>query len=230
MADKSVPFPKEFLPHPADPVLPSKLRIRLFDKYIYMRDAACNQPSSDEEKTRLLFHHQVLEGIRIFSAQPMVAIGGQCVVHNDARKRSLVNTRQPDTLICINYGRRGHRAKDATFPTLNQTCSLCRKLGNFKRVCRSGPAAKPAPKQLIRGREPFTTTSALCRPTFFSKQCISSAVSISYPSLPRKICVHEFQVLLKQSTGAISLTSNYCLTLFSVTLTLSSPKLKQSFL
>ncbi|GFO12711.1 retrovirus-related pol polyprotein from transposon 17.6 [Plakobranchus ocellatus] len=27
------------------------------------------------------------------------------------------------------------------------TCSLCGKLGHFKRVCRSGPAAKPAPKQ-----------------------------------------------------------------------------------
>ncbi|GFO49295.1 hypothetical protein PoB_007580000 [Plakobranchus ocellatus] len=72
MADKSVPLPKELLPHPGDPVLPFKLWIRLFDNYIYMRDAARTQPSSDEDKNRLLFNLLGLEGIRIFSAQPMV--------------------------------------------------------------------------------------------------------------------------------------------------------------
>ncbi|GFO38084.1 gypsy retrotransposon integrase 1 [Plakobranchus ocellatus] len=72
MADKSVSLPKELLPHPGDPVLPYKLWIRLFDNYISMRDAASTQPSGDEDKNRLLFNLLGLEGIRIFSAQPMV--------------------------------------------------------------------------------------------------------------------------------------------------------------
>ncbi|GFN84809.1 integrase core domain protein [Plakobranchus ocellatus] len=262
MADKSVPLPKELLPHPGDPVLPYKLWIRLFDNHIYMRDAARNQPSGDEDKNRLLFNLLSLEGIRIFSAQPMVdristashdefrsavksvfqvpinpfrayydleqrrqgstestqdyltalrslmadcdfdgrenhhlavrlvcgcfnhetqkkllalpkidldevvrimqadesashsqvAIGEQSVIHRLAHKPSPLqgNTKKPGTLICTNCGRRGHRAKDTICPALNQTCSLCGKLGHFKRVCRSGPAAKPAPKQRDR--------------------------------------------------------------------------------
>ncbi|GFO35123.1 hypothetical protein PoB_006162800 [Plakobranchus ocellatus] len=76
MADKtkSVPLPKEFLPHPGDPNLPYKLWILLFDNvnYIYMRDAARTQPSSNEYKNRLLFNFLGLEGIGIFSAQPVV--------------------------------------------------------------------------------------------------------------------------------------------------------------
>ncbi|GFO38083.1 Pol polyprotein [Plakobranchus ocellatus] len=78
-----------------------------------------------------------------------VAIGGQTVIHKLAHKPSTLqgNTKQPGTLICTNCGRRGHCAKDTICPALNQTCSLCGKLGHFKRVCRSGPTAKPAPKQ-----------------------------------------------------------------------------------
>ncbi|GFO02989.1 retrovirus-related pol polyprotein from [Plakobranchus ocellatus] len=72
MAEKSVPLPKEFLPHPGDPILPYKLWIKLFDNYIHMRDTARDKQSSDEEKNRLLFNLLGLEGIRIFSAQPVV--------------------------------------------------------------------------------------------------------------------------------------------------------------
>ncbi|GFN73690.1 transposon tf2-9 polyprotein [Plakobranchus ocellatus] len=78
-----------------------------------------------------------------------VAIGGESVIHRLVHKPSLQqgNTKQPGTLICTNCGCRGHRAKDTTCPALNQTCSLCSKLGHFKRICRSRLAAKPAPKQ-----------------------------------------------------------------------------------
>ncbi|GFO19543.1 hypothetical protein PoB_004604800 [Plakobranchus ocellatus] len=72
IADKSVPLRKEFLSHSGDTVLPYKLWICLFDNYIYMRDAARNQPSSDEDKNRLLINLLGLEGIRIYSAQPML--------------------------------------------------------------------------------------------------------------------------------------------------------------
>ncbi|GFO26931.1 retrovirus-related pol polyprotein from transposon opus [Plakobranchus ocellatus] len=77
----------------------------------------------------------------------LVAIGEEYVIHKLAHRSSphQVNTRQPGTLICINCGRRGHRANDTSCPALNQTCSLCGKLGHFKRVCHYEPAAKPAP-------------------------------------------------------------------------------------
>ncbi|GFO24484.1 transposon tf2-9 polyprotein [Plakobranchus ocellatus] len=94
------------------------------------------------------------EVVRIMQADEsashsQVVIGGRSVIHRLAHKPSPQqgNTKQPGTLICTNCDRRGHRAKDTTCPALNQTCSLCGKLGHFKRVCRSGPAAKPAPKQ-----------------------------------------------------------------------------------
>ncbi|GFO47389.1 Zf-h2c2 and rve domain containing protein [Plakobranchus ocellatus] len=72
MVDKGVPVPKEILPHHGDLILPYKLWIRLFDNYIYMRDAARTRPFSDEDKNCLLFNLLGLEGIGIFSAQPMV--------------------------------------------------------------------------------------------------------------------------------------------------------------
>ena len=69
----AVPVPKEFMPFAGEPVLPYKLWIKLFDNYIHMRDAAQSPLSkfSEEDKNRLLFNLLGLEGVRIFSAQPM---------------------------------------------------------------------------------------------------------------------------------------------------------------
>ncbi|GFO11865.1 integrase core domain protein [Plakobranchus ocellatus] len=121
------------------------VEIRFFDNDIYMRDAARTQPCSNEDKNRPLFNLLGLEGGRVCIPQP----GRHRRTNRDPHKPSTLqgNTKQPGTLICTNCGRRGHRAKDTICPALNQTCSLCGKLGHFKRVCRSGPATKPAPKQ-----------------------------------------------------------------------------------
>ncbi|GFO20191.1 hypothetical protein PoB_004669600 [Plakobranchus ocellatus] len=75
--------------------------------------------------------------------------GGQSLIHRLAHRPSPQqgNTKQPGTLICTNCGRRGHRAKNTTYPALNQTYSLCGKLGHFKRACRSGPAAPKRDKR-----------------------------------------------------------------------------------
>ena len=72
MADK-IPMPREFLPHPGEPILPFKIWINLFDNYIFMKDSirSAQNKMTHEEKNRFLFSLLGLEGIRIFSAQPM---------------------------------------------------------------------------------------------------------------------------------------------------------------
>ncbi|GFO08308.1 hypothetical protein PoB_003481300 [Plakobranchus ocellatus] len=224
MADKGVPLPKEFLPHPGDPILPYKLWIYLFDNYIYMRDAARTQPS--EDNNRLLFNFLGLEGIRIFSAQPIVdrisnasheefysAVRSvfQVPVNPFRAYYDLEQRRQSSTESTQDYltalrslmahcdfdGRENHhlvvrlvcclfshetQKKLLALPKIDldevvrimqsdesashsqvavggQSLihSLCGKLGHFKRVCDSGPAAKPGPKQQDKGTRALQT-------------------------------------------------------------------------
>ena len=67
-----VPTPKEFLPHPGNPVLPFKHWIRLFDNYIFMSNASRSDENkmNDEAKNRFLFTLLGFEAIRIFSSTP----------------------------------------------------------------------------------------------------------------------------------------------------------------
>ncbi|GFN79795.1 hypothetical protein PoB_000630100 [Plakobranchus ocellatus] len=111
------------------------------------------------------------------ASHSQVAIGGQSVIHKLELKPSSQqgNTQQPGTLIRTNCGHRCHRDKDTTCPALNQTYSLCYKLGHFKRVCRSGPAAKSAPKQRDkRTRALQTKVNALSsRPFLYTVHLLS---------------------------------------------------------
>ena len=61
-----IPLPKEYLTHPGNPVLPFRHWITMFDNYVFLRGEL-----SDESKNRLLFPLLGLEGIRIFSSNPM---------------------------------------------------------------------------------------------------------------------------------------------------------------
>ena len=66
-----LPLPREFLSHPGEPCLPFKIWITLFENYVYMRDSQRDTPMTAEDKNRLLFTLLGLEGVRIFSAQPI---------------------------------------------------------------------------------------------------------------------------------------------------------------
>ena len=71
MGDK-IPLPKEFLPHPGDPVLPYRHWIRLFDNFIFMKNSFRGQGNemTDPEMNRFMFTLLGFEGIRIFSSTP----------------------------------------------------------------------------------------------------------------------------------------------------------------
>ena len=64
-----IPLPKEFLSHPGNPVLPFRHWIEMFNNYIFLKDT--KKDMSDETKNRLLLPLLGLEGIRIFSSNPM---------------------------------------------------------------------------------------------------------------------------------------------------------------
>lgn len=67
MAD--IPIPKEYLPHPGEPVLPYKHWIKVFENFIFMKNTV--RKLGDEEKNRYLFTLLGFEGVRIFSAHPI---------------------------------------------------------------------------------------------------------------------------------------------------------------
>ena len=64
-----IPLPKEYLTHPGNPVLPFRHWIEMFNNYIFLRDH--DGTMTDETKNRVLFPLLGLEGIRIFSSNPM---------------------------------------------------------------------------------------------------------------------------------------------------------------
>ncbi|GFN92348.1 transposon ty3-i Gag-Pol polyprotein [Plakobranchus ocellatus] len=130
------------------------------------------------------------------ASHSQVAIRGQFVIHRLAHKPASQqgNTKKLSTLNCTNCCRRDHRAKDTTCPALNQTYSLCGNLGHLKRVCRSGPAAKPAHKQ----RNQLTRALQTKVNVLFSTQFISSVVK----NKNRRVCA-EFYVLPPRCSAII---------------------------
>ena len=68
-----IPYPKEFFPTPGDPVLPFKHWIKLFDNFLYMKNASLPHDNklTSEDKNRFLFTLLGFEGIRIFTSNPM---------------------------------------------------------------------------------------------------------------------------------------------------------------